>query len=407
MKSIKRFAALFAKDIRLHGRKMLSTLLLIVLLLVGCALALGAVLGSATEKKDKTVLALVDNDASTLSKTVVDFVSGSEGVTELFEMERLDSAEKAQSGVESGKYGGAIIFEEDYLSRILDGESEAVRIIIGEAVTDSAQTVLHFAKTGEKLIKVAEYGVMSAWKPLRKVYSVDETHKILGKMEIIYALRLLSIPEMAFEKEEMQYADSNVGIAEYYIIAFTVFLMILIEVIFFPYTAMDCAPPMLKRIRSYGIGGAALTFEKAIVPFTVRGVVLFGVASLLDKKTDMVFNAETFIFALCGMFILSVFFSSLSVLFSQTPLGISIIFAIAVSGLFLSGGLVPISMLPNTVIEFGKFTPSGICTSFIAPLFDGNRDFASLAVFAAITAVAYFAAVIYTRRICERGGAAR
>lgn len=400
-------AALFIKDIRLYGRKFISTVCMLCLLLLGCAVALGAVLGQNSKTKSKTSLALVDKDASTLSQMAIGVISESEGVVELFDMHSAETPEEAVSGINDGKYGGAIIFEEDYISRILDGESEAVKIVITEEMTDAAQMITHFAVTGEKLIKVAEYGIMSTWKPLRKVYTVDETHDILAKAELIYALRLLSIPEKSFAEEKMPYADSNVGIAEYYILAFAAFLMILLEVVFFSYTAADCEYSMLRRIRSYKISGAVLVFEKAFFPFIARGILLFGIMFLLKKYVSVSLNAEIIVFTLMGLFIFSVFFSSLSVLLSQTPLGISIIFAIGISGLFLGGGLIPLSMLPNEAIEIGKYTPSGFCEQMLAPMFDGKTDISVLFVPLIVSAVMFVLAVLYTRRICEKGGGAK
>ena len=52
---------------------------------------------------------------------------------------------------------------------------------------------------------------------------------------------------------------------EYYILAFTVFMLTVLEVIFFPFTASDLSQNMLRRIKSYKISTPLLLFEKSVI----------------------------------------------------------------------------------------------------------------------------------------------
>ena len=402
---MRKLFALFKKDLRLYGRHFLSMLFLCALLCLGTGASLGAVLSSAFSEPTKAKLALVDKDGSALSQTAISAIAGSGDVSALFQMEYCDT-DAAKSGIASGEYDAAILFEENYLSRILRGESSAVTILLSDRLLPAANVVEHFAVTGETLIKVAEYGVMSAWPPLRDTLPAATAQDAIDKLELRYAMRLLSLPENAFSVEVLPYSESGVGIAAHYVCAFLTFLLFLGEVLFFPYTARDCAPPMLRRIRSYGIGGGILTAEKAILPLFTRVLLCIAVTALSASVLPITLTPATLCSLSLCLLLISLFLSALSVLFSQSSLGISLLFALSVAGLFLGGGLLPPAMLPYAVTQFGSFTPSGLAARMLAPLYGGGFDLSALGILTAYTAVAFGAAVWQMRRICKKGGAA-
>ena len=402
--AINAFASLLKKDLCLYGRKILSTLLLLLLLIAGCVTALLSVMGSAIEERDKVDLVLVDKDASSLSKMAINVVKGSDAVGEMFNVESLDTTQEALAGMKDGTYDGAIIFEEDYLSTILDGDSSAVRILLSDSLSASALTILHFAKTGEKLIRVAEYGVMSAQKPLYENYDRSTAYSMLSDMEIKYAFRLLSLPETAFEHTQTAYANSSVGLVEYYILAFLVFLLIVLEVVFFPFTSCDCAPAMLRRIKSYSICNAVIIAEKAFIPFIIRSSMLLFATTAINYFINVDISTASIAYALICIALLSLMMSSLSILLSQTPLGIAMIFALSAVGLFMCGGLIPISMLPYEIISAGGFTPSGLCTKLLSPLLYGTASPISAVIMALMCFILMLAANMFMRRIAKQGG---
>lgn len=403
---MRKMTALLQKDLRLYGRHFLSMLALGALLLCGCAAALSAVLGSALQEPEKIKLALVDKDGSSLSRTAISAIAGSEDVATMFAVENCDDADAVQIGMANGTYDAAILFEENYLSRILRGESTAVTILLSDKLLPAAGTVRHFAVTGETLIKVAEYGVMSTWQPLRDELPYETARSELDKLEVRYAMRLLSLPESAFSVEVLPYAQSGVNLTAHYICCFAVFLLILCEILFFPYTVRDFTPPMLRRIRSYGIARGTLLAEKAILPFCTRMLLLAAVLFFSARLTDLTLTPAALLSAVLGLLLLSLLLSALSALLSQSALGISLLFALAVAGLFMGGGLLPSSMLPYALTKVGSFTPSGLVARLLAPLYGGRFDLAALGILAVYTALTGYAARRQMQRICQKGGAA-
>ena len=181
---------------------------------------------------------------------------------------------------------------------------------------------------------------------------------------------------------------------------FTVFLMLLVEVIFFSYTSRDLAPPMLRRIKSYGIKTYVILLEKAFFPFILRVILLAAAYAFMGT-----FSLSAFLLALPCLALISVISISFSALLSQSTLGISVIFALCSLGLFLSGGLLPRAMLPAAITRFGDYTPFGLAARVLSPSFGGDFDTFAFVFLAVTAAVIFTLALFYLERSCMRGGA--
>lgn len=399
---------LLKKDIHLYWNRMVSILVLICLLTVGCYVALSAVTNSANSDGDKRMcLALYDKEPSSLANAAVEMIASKEEIKEMFTIATCDSEKQVLDGMKAGIYDAALIFEEGYFDKILDGGDSAISLLISDKLTAANDVVTHFAHTGERLIKIAEGGIEATYADIKSDPNVEKPGKISNEITVEYALEIFGMPTEAYTVEVVPTSSNGVDVATYYLICFTVFLLILCEVIFFPYTAGDCAYSMLRRIRSYRISNASIVIEKTILPFFIRTVLFSVILFFASSSFSVDFSFESILSALLAIALMSLLFSALSSLLSQTALGISIIFALSVAGLVLCGGLIPSSMLPYTVTKIGAFTPSGLCTGLFAPVFGGFAHNYDMPILTVVTVILIALASLYMRRICERGGGER
>lgn len=395
---------LLKKDLRLYGKNLVSTLFLLVFLAASSAAALGAALmGALGDDDSRLTMALFDKEPSSIANQAVEIVANTEGVRSMFTVEICDSEEEVRSGMESGIYDAAIIFEEGYFSKILEGDDAGVCILISDKLNSATEMVKHFALTGEKLIKIAEGGIEAAYGRLLEEYPSNTARKIITPVEIDYAFEIFAMPTEGFDEMEMPYAANGVDTFSHYILCFAAFVLVICEVIFFPYTAKDCEFSMLRRIKSYRISNAAIILQKAIIPFFIRVILLCGTFALASVFADVSLSAANILAAIAATALLSVLMTSLTVLLSQSSLGISVIFAFSVAFLVLSGGLIPSAMLPYTMMRIGEFTPLGLFSSSVAPLLCGNASY-SLITLAVCTAALFAASCTYMKRITVRGG---
>lgn len=397
-------SVLLKKDLKLYASRIVSMLLLLILLTSSVAAALLAMLKSNFNDEDAALtMAVYDVEPSALTRNAVAIISRTEAVKELFEVELCESETEVRSGVENGKYDAALILSEGYYRKILNGDATAVTVLVSDKLKTISTLISNFVYTGELLIVYAEAGVEGVYPAVKELHP-ENARDIINDMEVDFAFDLFSIPTESFVTEVLPYSDSGVDKIEFYFVCFLAFLMLFAEVIFFSYTAKDCEFSMLRRIKSYRISDLGVVTQKAIIPFFVRALLLFGSLILLKQFIDIDLSAKNILSAIICLFLLSIIMSSVSVLLSQTPLGISVIFSICVCLLIMAGGIMPQSMLPYEVSVISAFSPLSACIKLFAPVFHGDSSAFSFIYLAFLAFISTCAACVYLRRICKGGG---
>ncbi|MBE6679420.1 MAG: ABC transporter permease [Ruminococcaceae bacterium] len=397
-------SVLLKKDALLYGKNIVSMLLLLALLITCAAAALSAALTDVqSDASLRLNMAIFDKEPSYIANQAVEIIANTDGVQSMFTVEICNSETEVRNGMKSGIFDAAIVFEEEYFSKILDGDDAGVTILISDKLSAAAETVKHFAHTGEKLIKIAESGIEAAYEKLLEEYPSAKAGEIIRPVEIDYAFKIFALPTEGFDTVTLSYAANGVDTFSHYILCFAAFLLILCEVLFFPYTAKDCEFSMLRRIKSYRINTSAIVLQKAVIPFFIRLVLLCAISAIASAFVEIDITAESVIGAILCALLISIFMSALSVLLSQTSLGISVIFALSIAFLVFAGGLIPSAMLPFEMTLIGAFLPLGLCRDALAPLLCGTASY-SIAILAALTAILFALASLYLNRITVKGG---
>lgn len=409
MKKIQGFlnsiSVLLKKDVKLYSSKIISLLLLLVLLTASVVAALGAMLlNNFGDEKDTLLrMAIYDVEPSAITKNAVAVLSRTETVKELFTVEFCESEDEARSGVENGNYDAALIFSKGYYRKILEGDASAITVIVSDKLKTVTSLVNNFAETGELIIVYAEAGVEGVRPAVKEMFPKD-ARTIINNMEVSFAFDLFSIPTECFAKEVLPYSGTGVDKVEFYFVCYLAFLLLFTEVIFFSYTSKDCEFSMLRRIKSYRISSLSIVVQKSLIPFFVRTVLFFGVLAAIQSFIEIDFSAVNIIMALLCLFLISTVMTAITILLSQTPLGISVIFALCAGSLVLAGGIMPQSMLPYEVSVISSFLPLYPCIQMLAPLFCGNMSVTALIYLAFLAVALTVAACMYQKRICKGGG---
>jgi ABC-type uncharacterized transport system permease subunit len=80
------------------------------------------------------------------------------------------------------------------------------------------------------------------------------------------------------------------------------------------------------------------------------------------------------------------------------------ILVVSTAGLFLSGGLIPLSMLPDWLSSIGRLLPLGAAMSFIAPLFGGLVKSASVFISFGYAVLSIVLCSRFLKTLPARGG---
>lgn len=378
-------------------KRLCRLLPLLVLLCAASFAALYAVVTCATQKEGALRLALVNGDDSFLSRTAVAAVSGNEAVSALFTVENCDE-ETALAGLQSGKYAAAMLFADDFLSGILDGDGNAVRIILSDALQRNGALVAHAAATGEVLMRTAESAVNAAWQPLTETLPAADAARAFERLELTCAVEFLTLPTAAFTEETLPYSAAGLSLYAHYAVCFTVLLFFLCEALFAADIRESCTYAVFCRLRSLGVTNGAFLLCKCAVPFFCRALLLCGIGAVAARAGLLAPSAGAVCAALVGLLLLTLFLTALSAAASQAPLGAALPCALGGVCLFLCGGLLPLHLLPPRVAALGAYTPFGAACDLLAPLFGGAASLRAAAVLALYAAAA---AAFASRRLCR------
>lgn len=384
--------------------KRLCRILPLLLLLCAASLAaLYAVSTGAAQKEGALRLALVNGDDSFLSRTAVAAIAGNEAVSALFTVENCDE-ETALAGLQSGRYAAAMLFADDFLYGILDGDGNAVRIILSDALQRNGALVAHAAATGEVLMRAAESAVNAAWQPLADTLPADDAARAIEKLELACAVEFLTLPTSAFAEETLPYSAAGLSLYAHYAVCFTVLLFFLCEALFAADIRESCTYAVFCRLRSLGVTNGAFLLCKCAVPFFCRALLLCGIGAVAARVGLPPLSAGAVCATLIGLLLLTLFLTALSAAAAQAPLGAALPCALGGVCLFLCGGLLPLHLLPPRVAALGAYTPFGAACGLLAPLFGGTASPRAAAILALYAAAAAAFAVRRLCRLVYRGG---
>lgn len=378
--------------------KRLCRLLPLLLLLCAASLAaLYAVSTGAAQKEGALRLALVNGDDSFLGRTAVAAIAGNEAVSALFTVENCDE-ETALAGLQSGRYAAAMLFADDFFYGILDGDGNAVRIVLSDALQRNGALVAHAAATGEALMRTAESAVNAAWQPLIDTLPAADAARAMEKLELTCAVEFLTLPTAAFAEETLPYSAAGLSLYAHYAVCFTVLLFFLCEALFAADIRESCSYAVFCRLRGLGVTNGIFLLCKCAVPFFCRALLLCGIGAVAARAGLLTLSAGAACTALAALLLLTLFLTALSAAAAQAPLGAALPCALGGVCLFLCGGLLPLHLLPPRVAALGAYTPFGAACDLLAPLFGGVASLRAAAVLALYAAAA---AAFASRRLCR------
>ncbi len=301
--------------------KRLCRLLPLLLLLCAASLAaLYAVSTGAAQKEGALRLALVNGDDSFLGRTAVAAIAGNEAVSALFTVENCDE-ETALAGLQSGRYAAAMLFADDFFYGILDGDGNAVRIVLPDALQRNGALVAHAAATGETLMRTAESAVNAAWQPLIDTLPAADAARAIEKLELTCAVEFLTLPTAAFAEETLPYSAAGLSLYAHYAVCFTVLLFFLCEALFAADIRESCSYAVFCRLRGLGVTNGAFLLCKCAVPFFCRALLLCGIGAVAARAGLPHLSAGAVCAALAALLLLTLFLTALSAAASQAPLG--------------------------------------------------------------------------------------
>ena len=394
---LRRDGFLFLKDLR-------PTIIITIIMLLICTGSMFAVLRGSQSIYTPVSVALVDQEDSLLSRIAINLVSNQSYMSSLLSIEKTDS-QQALEGLYNGSYAAIVQLPEGYITDITSGQQGNGTIMLSDAISSNAEVVEAEANLGQLLLAAGQYGVFAGERLVAEHGLGAEYHSDF--LEVSNA-RLLANATNAyddyFKVVTVPYSGTSLTVSAYYASLWITFVLFLSGLFFNNLCTKDSTPSMYGRLSAIGIRRFVFVLGKVLYPLLFRILLFGGVIAILSRFLTMNFNIAALFFAALALIIITIFTSCLMMGLSRTGGAQGAIIIISTAGLFLSGGVIPLNMLPDWLSNIGRYLPMGTASSLLGPLFGGNVSLVSILFCCLYAFIALFICLRFLKTLPTRGG---
>ena len=358
------FRQMLKRDGRLFLRGLIPALVLTILLLVACAFAAVTAAKGAVAETEAVKVALVDNEDSVLSRISITMVSGQSYMSSLMKIEQTDY-DSAIKGIADGRYSAAVILPEDYMTNIMHGVKTSGQIIVTDAVESDAEILKAISDFGSRLLAAGQYGVFAGERIIAEDGLPDDVRAYFLENSNTGLINFaLNAYDMLFSFKELPYSNTDVSLTFYYA-ACWITLLLFVCGLFFPdlYTA-DCRGSIYARLRTRYVNRFDFLFGKLLYPFLFRAAICIPFIFL--------FGIKSYVMALLAAFFITLMTGCVAVSLSKRGGWVVSILGFSAVFLFMAGGMVPRTMLPEMLPKIAAYTPYGAALQLITASLGGS-----------------------------------
>ena len=378
------------RDGRLFLRGLIPALVLTLLLFVACALAsLSASIG-AEAKQEPVKVALVDEEDSVLSRISITMVKGQSYMASIMDIDDV-SYDEAVEGIAEGRFGAAVILPDGYMDAIMHGQKMKGRIIISDSFESNKEIIGAVADFGERLLSAGQIGVFAGEQVVSHASLSSETYDYFIENSNANLINFaLDAYDKTFTFEELPYSDTDISLADYYIACWMTLLLFVCG-LFFPdlYTA-DCKGSLYARLRTKRIGMLSFLAGKLIYPFLFR--------CLIAVPLIFLYSAKAYFVAVLTSALITIITSCTALSLSKKGGWVVLILGVSSACLFMAGGMIPRTMLPEFMPKFVSFTPYGGALNLMIAVFGGSYSTFPVIILSIYSAITLWAALHFLNR---------
>lgn len=369
-----KWIVLWKRDGKLFFRCLIPALLSSAFLLTACGVLafMGARMAGASYIPMR--VGLVCLDPSSEARMAVQILSGQEDFQTLIRLEEEDTEEAALKKLREGEYSGVIVLPEHFVSDIITGKNTPGRVITDSASPMEEMLLRELAQAGGRLLSGGQAGVYSLQNFLRnKGLSGEEWNDMTLKINLNLIAEALSLSSEPFQKEETPLLGSLLPLLPHFLLHFLVFFLFASGAFFQKLFSQDRSAPLLSRFAACGLTHRGFLLSKLFWIFLYElfagGILL----ALLSGFSGLAPEGSSLPAALpwvgAGFLLVSSFILLCFSLFSGGKASLLLLLAAAAAGLFISGGFIPLFLLPPFLQSAGSWNLHALCTELFLPLF--------------------------------------
>jgi len=376
---------------RLFLRGLGQALILTCILAICCIIAGLAASKGAERRTDPVKVALVDEEDSLLSRVGISMITDQSYMSSLMEITQVDTADDAMAGIEDGTYAAAVILPDSYKESIMHGENCTGQIYISDALEADGELIAAIADFGARLLTAGQLGVFAGERVIAEEGLDEGVHsQFLEDTNARLITFALDAYDTVFTFEVLPYGDTGISMTAYYGACWLV-LLLFVTGLFFPqlYTA-DGKGSIYSRLKTYGMTSFDYCLGKIIYPTLFRillctaaclainsigsiaGSGLLGETGIAKSLGTMHADFSTWLILVLVSLFVSIITTGIALALCKKGGWAVTILAMSAVCLFMAGGLVPRTMLPEILPKLVVYTPFGAALSMTITALGGS-----------------------------------
>lgn len=325
----------------------------------------GTILLSDKKNNDKMDIAVVlPADGDLYTAAAFSFLSEIDTIKNVCTFKEM-SKQSAFEGLKNGEIYAVILVPDDFINHIIDGTNTPANIILPRSGINTKSTLFRtFVNAGVTDIGAAEAGIYSV-DDVCNFYRIKDgvatSEKFLTDEYFSYAL-----DRSVYFKTKTISVTGNLTLIEFYICSGIV-LFLLLSGISCSDLLMRESPALsisLKRrnipvclLFLFKIAGVTIVYFLMLI-FAYIMTALAGIRFPAISKALVQLNLSSY---LCMFFLIFGIFSLVLCIYqfaNSQSVGVLLLFTISISMLFISGGFIPSSLLPELMQKIAVFLPT-------------------------------------------------
>lgn len=385
--------ALLKRDGRLFLRGLLPALILTCLLAIACGVASTAASKGAERQTDPVKVALVDNEDSLLSRISISMVTDQSYMSSLMTITQEDDESVALEKMREGEYGAVVSLPDGYMEKIMHGENCKGKIYISDALENEGELIESISDFGARLLTAGQLGVFAGERVIAEKELGEDVHsQFLENSNAKLITFALDAYDSIFSFEVLPYASTGVSMTMYYAACWIVLLIFVVGLFFPELYITDCKGSIYARLKTYGMSSFEFMFGKVLFPTIFR--IAIAIITSIILKFDAVGTLTMCVLSLFA----SLITSNLAVALSKKGGWSVAILAMSAVCLFIAGGLVPRTMLPEILPKIAMYTPFGAGLSMVLSCVKQEAPEIKSIIIAAIYAAIFIAVAFNAQR---------
>lgn len=370
------------KTMRMLPRMLLQAILLMVL--IGVIAFCGV---KSMEKEPLAVsvdIAVVVQDDNAMTQMALGFVESMESVSEFCNFRQV-SEEEGLILLEEGNVAALVLLPEKIVEGIMNGQNPSVEIYFAGQAGLESMLFKEITDAGAGLLNVAQAEIYGAGDTA-VTYGFTDRLSVM-EMEIDSYNLAFALDRLALYDSEEFSVTGRMSVFQYFAASAAVLFLLLFGMALYP--VMQPEPTAFrKQLARQGVGSLWQDFCQwlcGLVSVGLMSLVLFVVVRIimtwlkhLGQEIEMFrsrFNADHVAAAgflmLMGIVLISTFIYCLYSLAGSRISGILLVFVISLVMVYLSGGLVPSMLLPETMQTIGGKLPTAYLIRAVGGVFTG------------------------------------